>query len=81
MAPTGAGGSEGFSSDREGQRPQRLQEAAQDKNQRSSALHQDRLEKISACNGCFSEYMKDGHFDQIHWELLDYSSKITVREL
>lgn len=40
------GGSEGFSSHREGQRPQRLQEAAQDKNQRSGALHQDRLDKI-----------------------------------
>lgn len=37
------GGSEGFSSHREDQRPQRLQEAAQDQNQRSGALHQVRL--------------------------------------
>lgn len=36
------GGGEGVSSHREGQRPQRLQEAAQDQNQRSGALHQVR---------------------------------------
>lgn len=33
---------EGASSHREGQRPQGLQEAAQDKNQCSGALHEDR---------------------------------------
>lgn len=46
VAAASVGGSEGFSSHRESQRPQRLQEAAQDKNQRFGALHQDRLAKI-----------------------------------
>ncbi len=45
VAAAGAGSSEGVSSHRESQRPQRLQEAAQDENQRSGGLHQDRLEK------------------------------------
>lgn len=45
------GGSEGFSSHREGQRPQRLQEAAQDQDQRSGALHQVRYQQI--CFVCF----------------------------
>lgn len=40
------GGGEGFSSHREGQRPQRLQEAAQDQDQRSGALHQVRYQQI-----------------------------------
>lgn len=47
VAAPSAGGSEGFSSHRESQRPQRLQEAAQDENQRPGALHQDRLETPS----------------------------------
>lgn len=51
MAATGAGGSEGFSSHRAGQRPQGLQEAAQDENQRAGALHQDRSEKITTHYG------------------------------
>lgn len=44
MAAASAGGSEGVSSHR-GQRPQRLQEAAQDENQRSGALHKDRSDE------------------------------------
>lgn len=42
VAAVTAGGGEGVSSHREGQRPQRLQEASQDENQRSGALHKDR---------------------------------------
>lgn len=42
MAAASAGCSEGVSSHREGQRPQRLQEASQDENQRPGALHKDR---------------------------------------
>lgn len=45
VAAAGAGSGKGVSSHWEGQRPQRLQEAAQDENQCSGALHQDRLEK------------------------------------
>lgn len=40
------GGGEGFSSHREGQRPQRLQEATQDQDQCSGALHQVRYQQI-----------------------------------
>lgn len=43
MAAAGVGGREGFSSHREGRRPQGLQEAAADQNQRPGALHQVRL--------------------------------------
>lgn len=41
LSAASSGGSEGVSSHREGQRPQGLQEAAQDKDQRSGALHKD----------------------------------------
>lgn len=44
-AAAAAAGGEGVSSHREGRRAQRLQEAAQDKNQRSSALHKDRSDE------------------------------------
>lgn len=47
MAAARSGGGEGFSSHREGQRPQRLQETAQDENQCPCALHQDRSERTS----------------------------------
>lgn len=40
-AAAAAGGGKGVSSHREGQWAQRLQEAAQDKNQRPGALHKD----------------------------------------
>lgn len=43
VVAAGVGGSEGFSSHREGRRPQGFQEAAPDQNQRSGAVHQVRL--------------------------------------
>lgn len=67
VAAASVGGGEGFPSHREGQRPQRLQEAAQDQDQRSGALHQVRYQQI----GFVTTVNGDGVFMQRSSAFLD----------